>query len=380
MKPKKNYVPFIAGMACMVLLIGGVSGSLAAQDQEEAPKVTRIATADHPAGTIPDKALEKVYAGQAGVALFGKEQKAPGATRTNGAGTEVPTVLTYVDEKGNANYYVSAEQIVEMLDMDGGVTYNEELNCVDFGTIIREYVDEDQQEQRELVSHQKHYAERRAYDENGDELIIGLGDRKPEFSQTVELQDGSSIIIGSGGTSNNASRDDAVLSKNEEMREWQLQYIEKQLKQRRETSVTPEYGVSEGAYTEVNPSEIDRSTYLGSFLYQDVFQSDTKVKTYLDFAPYAGHYGLLTIENQGTDDVLVYIKRLYTIGGSAGYFSSVRVPKGATLERAFRVNDVDNVNLLNQLEINVESCDPDLPVQVRLTAEQYRSGMENGTK
>jgi len=377
MKQRKNYVPFVAGMACMVLLIGGVSGSLAAQGQEEeAPKYITVLTSEHPAGTITDKALEKVYAGQAGVALFGKEQKAPGATRTNGQGTEVPTVLTYVDEKGNANYYVSAEQIVEMLDMAGGVTYNEELNCVDFGTKILRSVDEDRQEQA-FYDYEKDYGQYEILGPDGEGLIVGVGEHQPPYT----TESGGVMLTVTTGKTASKNNTELALGESGEIREIHLQKMEEALKERRETSVTPKYGVNQGAYTEVNPSEIDRSTYLGSFQYQDVFQSDTEITARLDFAPFAGHYGVVSIENQGTDDILVSMRRLSTIGDDPYLsFSEVRVPKGATLERAFRIEDVDSMELKNQLELTAESCDPDLPVQVRLTTDQYRSGVENGTK
>ncbi len=364
MSVKKNYVPFIAGMTCMVLLIGGISGSLAAEDGSH--EATVVTTAEHPAGNITDPALEKVYAGQAGVALFGKEKLAPGAGRTNGQGAEVPAVLTYVDETGTANYYVSAETVAELLDVAAGVTYNEELNCVDFGSMIMRGASGEERR----FSSDKNYGEARASDGQGNDIIVGVGDRQPEHVMST----GSGTVTVSVGST--TSRNGAKLeSSSEETREWMLKEIEERIQKRRKNATAPSYGVSHGAYTEVNPAEIDRSTYMGAFLYQDTFQSDEKVSTRLEFAPYAGNYGLLTIENQGEDDILVTLKRINAIGENGDeYFSvNVRVPKGQTLERAFRIEDVSGAELQNVLRLEAESCDSDVPVKVRLSAEQYRA-------
>lgn len=119
---KRNYIPFVTGMVTMLLLVGAVGASLA---EDTAPASTSALS-----GTLSGQ----VAYGKAGVALFGKEQVAAGATRTTEKGAKVPTVLTYTDEKGETHYFVNAETAAEVLDVAYGVVYRPDLNCVDFGT------------------------------------------------------------------------------------------------------------------------------------------------------------------------------------------------------------------------------------------------------
>ncbi len=376
MSVNKERAAFVAGMLCMVLLISGIGGSLAAEE----PYMEVIRTADHPAGEIDAPALEKVYAGQAGIALFGGEELAPGTGRTNGQGAEVPTVLTYVDETGTANYYVSAEAMVELLDIAGGVIYNKELNCVDFGNTVHKglglkNVPEGSSEKTGTYAYEnyrpyeKRYKEQVAYDGEGNEIVVGVGDRQVE-TRTVQTTGGSSIVVSSWDGITKRGLENL----GPEEQEMALQKSDENIRKRRTAGTTPSYGKSYGAYTEIDPAEVDRSTYMGAFLYHDTFQSE-KISTRLEFAPYAGNCGLLTIENQGEDDILVDLSREKTIGDDYGMesFSGVRVPKGETLERALRIEDVAGAELKNALRLEAESCDPDIPVKIVVSAEQYRS-------
>lgn len=376
MSVNKERVAFVAGMLCMVLLISGVGGSLAAEE----PYMEVIRTADHPAGELAAPALEKVYANQSGIALFGGEELAPGAVRTNGQGAEVPTVLTYVDDTGTANYYVSAEAMVELLDIAGGVVYNKELNCVDFGTTIQKgiglrdvpdgnSVKTETYPYEHFTSYEKWYKEQFSRDDQGKEIVVGVGDRQAE-SRTVQTSNGSSIVISSW---------DGITKKGlenfgSEEQEMALQKSNENIQKRRTAGTTPSYGKSYGAYTEIDPAEVDLGTYMGAFLYQESIQAE-KISTRLEFAPFAGNCGLLIIENHGEDDILVDLSREKTIGGDYGTesFSGVRVPKGETLKRALRVEDVASMELKNILRLDVESCDPDIPVKIVVSAEQYRS-------
>ena len=61
--------------------------------------------------------------GEAGVALFGKEQVPAGAAWTTEDGAQIPTVLTYTDENGEDHYFISAETAAEVLDMVYGAVY-----------------------------------------------------------------------------------------------------------------------------------------------------------------------------------------------------------------------------------------------------------------
>ena len=84
---KRNYIPFIAGMSTMLLLVGLVGASLAGETRP--PAVPQ-------SGTLNGQ----VAYGEAGVALFGKEQVPAGAAWTTEDGAQIPTVLTYTDENG----------------------------------------------------------------------------------------------------------------------------------------------------------------------------------------------------------------------------------------------------------------------------------------
>lgn len=118
---KRNYIPFIAGMSTMLLLVGLVGASLAGETRP--PAVPQ-------SGTLNGQ----LAYGEAGVALFGKEQVPAGAAWTTEDGAQIPTVLTYTDENGEDHYFISAETAAEVLDMVYGAVYREDLNCIDFGT------------------------------------------------------------------------------------------------------------------------------------------------------------------------------------------------------------------------------------------------------
>ena len=81
---KRNYIPFIAGMSTMLLLVGLVGASLAGETRP--PAVPQ-------SGTLNGQ----VAYGEAGVALFGKEQVPAGAAWTTEDGAQIPTVLTYTE-------------------------------------------------------------------------------------------------------------------------------------------------------------------------------------------------------------------------------------------------------------------------------------------
>lgn len=125
-KTKRNYIPFIAGMATMVLLVCLISASLAKEDppaaQSQAEPQVQIQAGDL-----------RLACSEAGVALFGVERTAPGEKLKAENGAKIPAVLTCTDEKGEAHYYVEAETIGDILDVCHKVMYRDTLNCVDFG-------------------------------------------------------------------------------------------------------------------------------------------------------------------------------------------------------------------------------------------------------
>ena len=134
-RTKKNYIPFIAGMATMVLLACLISASLAKEDKPEAKS----------AAAEPGLAVS-----EAGVALFSDQRVAPGEKVKAENGEEIPAVLTYTDEKGEVHYYVEAETIGDILDVAVGVNYHEDINCVDFGAKL--YLDENGETYQDLFT------------------------------------------------------------------------------------------------------------------------------------------------------------------------------------------------------------------------------------
>lgn len=92
------------------------------------------------------------------------------------------------------------------------------------------------------------------------------------------------------------------------------------------------------------------------------------------FTPYLGEYAVITLENTGSDDVSIVLRRPNTVGNrKGGAFDTVRIPAGQTPVRAFRIDG--KLPLENQLDLTASSF-TDQPVQLTLTAEQYRFGVK----
>lgn len=335
---KRNYIPFAAGMATMLLLIGLVGASLAGETGKTNPPQS---------GTLSGE----VSYGQAGIALLGKEQLPAGTTRTTAEGAQVPTVLTYTDEKGEKHYYVEAETAAEVLDIAYGAVYREDLNCVDFGTMAA--ADEtgtvltDEDGSPVYWSAEEFFEKRTMRGEDGTERIIAIGDQKSE------IQTGSVTI-----TTGAELTDEEVQARKERLME---------------TPTAPEYGVSQGIFTEVDPAEMDKASYLGRFVDGASFQGHEVDYTF-SFIPQL-RYAALVMENTGKEDILVRVARPYTVGDNDQNFSQVRVPAGKTLTRAFRIEDGQGADLRNKLAVEITSVGAE-EVQVRLSSEQYREGVK----
>ena len=231
---KRNYIPFIAGMSTMLLLVGLVGASLAGETRP--PAVPQ-------SGTLNGQ----VAYGEAGVALFGKEQVPAGAAWTTEDGAQIPTVLTYTDENGEDHYFISAETAAEVLDMVYGAVYREDLNCIDFGTEAAVDAEGnprlDGNGQPIYWTGAEFFSRRTTQNEDGTERIVAIGDQKAE----IQVGDGTSVIVGHG------------LEEDSPIRE---ELIQRQM----ETPTVPEYGVSCGVFTEVDPAVLDPAAYLGRFV------------------------------------------------------------------------------------------------------------------
>ena len=81
---------------------------------------------------------------------------------------------------------------------------------------------------------------------------------------------------------------------------------------------------------------------------------------------------MITIENTGTEDAWVHLRRPNTVGNRRyDTFSNLRVPAGQTLTRALRINE--DLPLENRLELYALAF-TDADIELTLTAEQYRFG------
>lgn len=351
---KRNYIPFITGMVTMLLLVGLLGSSLADGPARDTAK-TEVRAAGKLDGTV-------AY-GEAGVALFGREQVAAGAVRTTEQGAAVPTVLTYTDEKGEAHYFVNAETVAEVLDVAYGVVYRPDLNCVDFGTTAPVDADGkplldaqgdppvDKNGDPIYWSAKDFFSMRTLTDADGTVRVLGIG---KQTSTTTTSNGDATVTIRSGGDSDD-----------EELRERH----EAQLQKLRQTPTAPEYGLTYGPFTEVAPAEMDKASYLGRFLDGSLFQGE-KVAYTFSFTPLA-KYAAIVIENQGEEDVLAQVERPYAVGGSNGdTFAKVRVPAGATLTRAFRIENNPGAELRNDLAVEITSIGGQ-EVRVRMSSEQY---------
>lgn len=272
---RRNYIPFIAGMSTMLLLVGLVGASMAEETSQ--PAVPQ-------SGTLNGQ----VAYGEAGVALFGKEQVPAGTAWTTEDGTQVPTVLTYTDENGEDHYFVSAETTAEVLDMVYGVVYREDLNCIDFGTEVS--VDPegsprlDENGQPTYWTGAEFFSRRTTQNEDGTERIVAIGDQQAE----IQVGDGTSVIVGHGLEEDSPIRDEVV-------------------QRQMETPTKPEYGISCGIFTEVDPAELDPAAYLGRFVDGVALQGEDLTYTF-HFMPELP-YAALVIENQGEVDILARVYR-----------------------------------------------------------------------
>lgn len=355
---KRNYIPFATGMVTMLLLVGAVGASLAKETaQPSAPQ----------SGTLNGQ----VAYGEAGVALFGKEQVQAGATRTTEKGALVPTVLTYTDEKGETHYFVNAETTAEVLDVSYGVIYRPDLNCVDFGTTVPV----DEQGNPLLGADGKPLTDQdgnplywsaapsvgmvhTVLEKDGTERIIGIGNQESE----IQMEGGISVTVsGSVGASSDGAS------------EAEKQVMQKRLEWLKSKPTTPEYGVTNGIFTEVDPAEMDKASYLGRFVDQALFQAEEVEHTFA-FLPEL-KYAAIVIENLGEEDILVGLSRPCTVGDRGGVFSEVRIPAGKTLTRAFRIENSGSADLQNKLSVGISSVDGS-EAQVRLSSEQYSRGVE----
>lgn len=369
MKSRKNYIAFAAGMATMVLLASLLSMSLA---KEERP-----APSGRQAGGSGKLSGQVAY-GEAGIALFGVEQAAPGEVLTTARGARVPLVLTYTDEKGEAHYFVEAGTAAELLDVEYGAHYRESLHCVDFGSDctrdelgapkLLELPADDGSENTVLEEYWWTSEPRHDFDislvKKDDGTWIGVMKDTPVQSGDISMSVSAS---GSPYTSDMPAELQKELLEKENQR-WAERI--------QETPLKPEYGKTLGMFTEVDPAEMDTGSFSGASMKQKTLQEERAagVEHIFAFTPLLGKYAAITLENPGKVDLWVSISREHTVGrGREGGFTTVRLPAGQKLTRAFRIDG--SLPLENQLGLQVQAMAADTPTEVVVTAEQYRTGV-----
>lgn len=324
---RKNYTPFLAGMATMVLLIGLISASFAANGDAKAP---------------PSGGAEPA---QIGVGIFLKQQIAPGETLTTEQGGTAPKVLSYADSKGETHYYIEAAAVAELFDVTGGVNFHEEANQLEFGAVPRK------KDGKEDWSNELYTVRERT------DFMLGF----------VTDGKGNRVLTGGNLPSSNGAftinYTDTPLEEKAQTWEKHKEYLK----------AAPEYGKTGGMFTEVDPAEINIGSLSGIAIKEREYKDPEEVNRTIHFTSRLGKYAAITIENTGASEAEIHINRPQVVG--SGYddtFTSIYLPAGQKITRAFRIDE--NKPLENQLQVKATPLGPG-GVNVKLTAEQYRSGM-----
>lgn len=329
---RKNYTPFVAGMVTMVLLIGLISASFAANSDSKAS----------PSGGAQPA--------QIGVGIFLKQQIAPGETLTTENGGKAPKVLAYPDSKGETHYYIEATAVAELFDVTSGVNFHEEASQLEYGAEGNDWEGNGTLEWDALCSRQRHdFNLHGSTDENGNMIISSEG-----FE-----------ITGPNGASSNAYFNGRGPNPDPELQKEQWARSKSIL------SAKPEYGETLGMYTEVDPAEMNLGSISGRSMDGQEFQDEYEIEHTFAFTSLLGKYAAITIENTGTAEASIRINRINTVGDGGAAFSGIYLPAGGKITRAFRIDE--NKPLQNQLQLVAKPLGPG-GVSVKLTAEQYRSG------
>ena len=343
---RKNYTPFVAGMVTMVLLIGLISASLAA-NTDSAPQ--------------PSGGAEPA---QIGVGMFLKQQIAPGETLTTEKGGKAPKVLAYADSKGETHYYIEATAVAELFDVTNGVNFHKDANQLEFGAKCRVLRDNKgdptgEEDWRPLyASGQRHDFKLFGSTDSG-----GAGKSDPS---TMVISSEGFPATGSSGASSNMYSNGRGPNADPELQ------IEQWARQKSLLKEKPEYGQTFGMYTEVDPAEMNPGSISGRSMDQQTFQDEYEIEHTFAFTSMLGKYAAITIKNTSPAEARVYIERLNAVGAGKEGFSGIYLPAGASITRAFRIDE--NKPLENQLRVWVTPLGPG-GVSVKLTAEQYRSGV-----
>lgn len=263
------------------------------------------------AGTFNGKAAF----GKVGVEVFSRKKYAPGASMTAASGEQVPVTITYTDAKGGTTHYIAAEKAAELFDMSKAPAWDSTSNCVDF-----------------IAEHKGQV--------NVVEVDLDKGESVP-----ADLPE-NTITVSHGSTEN-----------------WE----KLQAQELAAMPIAPKLGVTAGPIREVSPKAVNR-TSMGYSLYNARFESDTGVSEAVYCAD--GEYTLITVKNVSSCDVKWQVVRPYTVqaGGESQKFTTIRVPAGQTVERAFYVPEGADP-LKQTLSIGLTAAKEDAVTRVVISAE-----------
>ncbi|WP_300561649.1 hypothetical protein [uncultured Oscillibacter sp.] len=142
-----------------------------------------------------------------------------------------------------------------------------------------------------------------------------------------------------------------------------------------ETSKKVEYGVTHGAFQEIDPATVDTSGEPSG-----IFMQDTRVTSAgigfpaaaYDFHPAAGKHVVFQVKNNGTAAQTVKVDRVTTIADNRTEpFTRVTLAPGETLTRAFSISS-DSSRLERTLKFGVIPSDLGTGTDVTVSLMQYK--------
>lgn len=263
------------------------------------------------AGTFNGKASF----GQVGVEVFSKKRYAPGASMTAANGEKVPVTITYTDAKGGATNYIAVQKVAELFDMSAAPSWDAANNCVDF---FAEY--------------------------KGAVNVVKVDLDKGQTVPTDLPENSITVVHGN-----------------------QENWEKLQAQELAAIPTAPKLGTTAGPIREVSPTAVDR-TSMGFSLYNARFQSSTGVSEGIYCAD--GEYTLITVKNESSCDVKWQVVRPYTVrsGGESQKFTTIKIPAGQTVERAFYVTKGADP-LKQTLSIGLTAVDDNAVTKVVISSE-----------
>lgn len=342
---KRNYTPFVTGMATMALLIGLIASSFAANG-----------------GGAPEAA-------QVSVGLFGREMIRAGETLTTESGGKAPKVLACGDSKGQTHYYIEATVAAELFDVSYGALFNEELGRVEFGA-NPPYDGPWQDGQGNEIDPPEDYVPEWRYGDARHDFPI-LHAVTDANGSTVYSSEGFPVETGGFSVSVSARSNIEEVNDPEARAAIRAQEEKSWARTKERCSTEPKYGESLGMFTEVDPEEINLGSISGRSMDHQAFQDSEWIEHTFAFTPKLGRYAAITIENASKSDVQIALLRPSTVGDATEGSLSVWIPAGGSITRAFRLDEAKFLE--NRLTLRATPLGPD-GVSVKLTAEQYRSG------